>query len=98
MVFSLILPKHAKTREHEDECCVSQCTYIYICNTLPLDNPKIYSHPAVPHITWWLIRDSKIEKNESLVLRIFFTRQESGISKIKSKGEKYQMKNFEDCW
>ena len=30
IVFSLILPKHAKTREPEDEHCVSWCTYIYI--------------------------------------------------------------------
>ena len=51
MVFSLILPKCAKTREPKDECCVSQCAYIYICNTLPLDNPNIYSHPALLYIT-----------------------------------------------
>ena len=74
MVFSLIPPKCAKTREPKDEHCVLQCTYIYICDTLPLDNPKIYSHPALPYITWGLIQDSKIRKKESLVLRIFFTR------------------------
>ena len=51
MVFSLILPKCAKTREPKDEHCVSMCTYIYICNTLPLDNPKIYSHLALLYIT-----------------------------------------------
>ena len=25
--------------------------YIYICNTLPLDNPKIHLHTALPYIT-----------------------------------------------
>ena len=37
MVFSLILPKCAKTREPKDD-------------TLPLDNPKIYLHLALPYI------------------------------------------------
>ena len=26
-------------------------THIYMCDTLPLDNPKIYSHLALPYIT-----------------------------------------------
>ena len=33
MVFSLIPPKHAKTREPKDEHCVSLCTYIYVYAT-----------------------------------------------------------------
>ena len=47
---SYILPKCAKTREPEDECCVSQCTYIsyHICNPIPLDNRK--NHTALPYI------------------------------------------------
>ena len=71
MDFSLIPPKHVKTREPEDEHCVLQCTYIYISNTLPLDNPKIYSHLALLYITWGLIWDSKIKKKKSLILRNF---------------------------
>ena len=56
MVFSLILPKCVKTREPEDEHCVSWCTnihiHIYIYMTpLPLDNPKIHSHLALPYIS-----------------------------------------------
>ena len=43
-----------------------------MCDTLPLDNFKIYSHLAMPYITWGLIWDSKIKKKESLVLRRFF--------------------------
>ena len=46
---SLIPPKHVKNREAEDEHCVLQCTFI--CDTLPLDNSKTYSHPALPYIT-----------------------------------------------
>ena len=30
MVISIILPKHVKTRESEDEHCVSWCTNIHI--------------------------------------------------------------------
>ena len=73
MVFFLILPKHVKTREPEDKHCVSWCiyTYIYMCDTLPLDNLKIYSHLALLYITWGLIWNSKIRKKESLVLRRF---------------------------
>ena len=61
MVFSLIPPKHAKTRESKDKHCVSQCTniHIYICDTLPLDNLKTHSHLALPYITWGLIQDLK---------------------------------------
>ena len=60
MVFFLIPPKCAKTREPEDEHCVSWCTYIYIYiyiyiiyiyDTLPLDNLKIYSYLALPYTT-----------------------------------------------
>ena len=51
MVFSLILPKCAKTREPKDEHCVLWCTNIYICDTLPQDNPKTYPHLALPYIT-----------------------------------------------
>ena len=36
-------------REPKDEHCVSRCTLK--CNTLPLDNSKTYSHPALPYIT-----------------------------------------------
>ena len=46
---SLILSKHAKTREAEDEHCVLQCPLT--SNTLPLDNSKTYSHSALPYIT-----------------------------------------------
>ena len=75
MVLSVILPKHVKTREPEDEHCVLLCTNIYIyiyiyiyvcvcvcmcvCDTLPLDNPKTHSHLALLHITWGLIWDFK---------------------------------------
>ena len=66
MVFSPILPKHAKTREPKDEHCVLWCTYTYIYVT---PYPKIYSHLALPYITWGLIRDSKIKKKESLIFK-----------------------------
>ena len=39
MSFSYIQPNCAKTREPEDKCCVSWCTYIYIyiyiCDPIP---------------------------------------------------------------
>ena len=56
------------------------------CNTLPLDNSKTYSHPALPYITWGLIQDSKIRKEESLELK-FSTRQVSGLLKLRQEGE-----------
>ena len=48
---SHIPPKHTKTREPQDKHCVSWCTYksYYICNPIPLDNPK--NHTALPYIT-----------------------------------------------
>ena len=48
---SYILPKCAKTREPKDEHCVSWCTHksYYICDPIPLDNPK--NHTALPYIT-----------------------------------------------
>ena len=47
---SYILPKCAKTREPEDECCVLWHTHISynIHNPLPLDNLK--NHTALPYI------------------------------------------------
>ena len=53
MVFSLILPKCAKTREPKEEHCVLWCTniHIYICDTLPLDNPKTHSYLELPYKT-----------------------------------------------
>ena len=93
--FSYILPKCAKTREPEEEHCVLQCTFI--CNTLPLDNSKTYSHPALPYITWGLIQDSKIRKEESLELK-FSTRQASGILKLRQE-EEIPIENFcKFCW
>ena len=46
-----ILPKCAKTREPEDEHCVSWCTYTSDnkCDPLPLD--KLKNHTALPYIT-----------------------------------------------
>ena len=75
-------------------------TYIYICDTLPLDNPKTHSHLALPYITWGLIWDFKIQKKESLVLKkIYFLPDKCLESqKQKSKREKSQLKIFEDCW
>ena len=58
----------------------------YTCNTLPLDNSKIYSHPALPYITWGLIQDSKIKKKESLALK-FSTGQVSEILKRKKRSQ-----------
>ena len=87
----LIPPKCAKTREPEDEHCVLQ--YTHTCNTLPLDKCKTYSHPALPYITWGLIWDSKIRREESLDLK-FCTRQVSGILKLRQKEEIPIEKNF----
>ena len=41
---SYMLPKHVKTREPKDECCVSQCTHISYntCDPIPLDNLKTH--------------------------------------------------------
>ena len=46
-----IPPKCAKTREPEDEHCVSQCTHISynIHDPIPLENLK--NHTALPYIT-----------------------------------------------
>ena len=79
-----------KTREPEDEHCVLWCTFI--CNTLPLDNSKTYSHPALLYITWGLIWDSKIKKKESLGLK-FSTGQASGILKLRQE-EEILIENF----
>ena len=79
-----MLPKHAKTREPKDEPCVLR--YTLTCNTLPLDNSKTYSHPALPYITWGLILDSKIRREESLELKCS-TRQASGILKLRQEEE-----------
>ena len=66
---SYIPPKCAKTREPEDEHCVSWCTHISynICDPIPLDNLK--NHTALPYITWGLIWDSKNRRKESLRLK-----------------------------
>ena len=64
----------------------------HTCDTLPLDNSKNYSHPALPYITWGLIQDSKIKKKESLGLK-FFTRQASGILKLRQI-EEIPIENF----
>ena len=64
----------------------------YTCDTLPLDNSKTYSHPALPYITWGLIWDSKIKKKESLGLK-FFTGQASGILKLRQE-EEIPIENF----
>ena len=73
-----------KTREPEDKHCVLQCTLT--CDTLPLDNSKTYSHPVLPYITWGLVWDSEIRKEESLELK-FSTGQASGILKIRQEEE-----------
>ena len=85
-----MLSKCAKTREPKDKCCVSWCTFI--CDTLSLDNSKTYSHPALPYITWGLIGDSKIRKEESLELK-FSTGQTSGILKLRQE-EEIPIENF----
>ena len=78
-----------KTREPEDEHCVLRCTYIYIyiCDTLPLDNPKIHLHTALPYITWGLIQDLKIKKEIPIEIKILSVipkkkKQEGGIISI----------------
>ena len=85
MVVSLsyILPKCAKTREPKGEHCVLQCTYIgyYICDPIPLGNPK--NHIALMYITWGLIQDLK-NKIERFQLTNF-TRLSSGISKMRER-------------
>ena len=83
MSLSYILPKGAKTREPKDEHCVLCCTYksYYICNPIPLDNPK--NHTALPYITWGLIWDLKNETERSQLTN--FTRLSSRISKIRER-------------
>ena len=93
MSVSLIPPKHVKTREPEDEHCVLWCTFI--CDTIPLDNSKTYSHPALLYITLGLIQDSKMKKKESLGLT-FSTRQASGILKLRQE-EKIPIEFFANC-
>ena len=83
-LFLLYCLSMQRCREPEDEHCVLQCTFT--CNTLPLDNSKTCSHPALLYITWGLIWDSKIKKKESLGLK-FSTRQASGILKLRQEGE-----------
>ena len=73
------------TREPKDEHCVLQCTLT--CGTLPLDNSKTCSHPALPYMTWGgLVQDSKIRKEESLELK-FCGGQVSGILKLGQEKE-----------
>ena len=59
MSFPYIPPKCTKTREPEDEHCLSWCTYTSynIHDPIPLDNLK--NHKAMPYITWGLIWDLK---------------------------------------
>ena len=73
-----------KTREPEDEHCVLQCALT--CDTLPLDNSKTYSHPVPPSVTWGLIQDSKIRKEESLELK-FSTGHMSEILRLRKEEE-----------
>ena len=82
--------------EPKDEHCVLQCTYksYYICDPIPLDNPK--NHIALPYITWGLIQDLKNKKEilpqikfedkaEVFELSEFFTGLPFGISKIRER-------------
>ena len=64
----------------------------YTCDTLPLDNSKTYSHPALLYITWRLIQDSKIRKEESLELK-FSARQVPGTLKLR-QDKRSQLKIF----
>ena len=82
---SYIPPKCVKTREPEDEHCVSWCTYTSynICNSIPLDN--LNNHTALPYITQGLIQDLKNKKERSQLTN--FTGKSSGISKIREKKE-----------
>ena len=47
-------------------CSAPSPTHMCICDTLPLDNPKI--HTALPYITEGLIWDLKIKKERSQLL------------------------------
>ena len=46
-----IPPKCAKTREHKDECCVLQCTYVKDNIHEPIPLEKLKNHTALPYIT-----------------------------------------------
>ena len=64
--------------------------YIYICNTLPLDNSKIHLHTALPYITWGLIQDLKIKKEIPIEIKIL-----SVIPKNK-KDESFVLRRFKN--
>ena len=55
-----LTPKEKRTQRQV--LCIVVHLHIYICDTLPIDNPKIYLHTALLYITWGLIQDFKIKK------------------------------------
>ena len=67
-------------RTQRQVLCIAVHLYTYICDTLPLDNPKIHSHTALPYITWGLVwylkikrevQDIKIKKEIPIEIKIF---------------------------
>ena len=58
-------------REPKHKLCVLQCTsiYYYICNPIPLDNPK--NHTALMYITWGLIWDLKNKVDREIPINKF---------------------------
>ena len=86
---SYILPKCAKTREPEDEHCVSWCTSIIHMQPYTLDNPKNHTAPAIHNMR--LVWDSKIRRKESLILKFSLDKKEISLE---IKPEKYQFNKF----
>ena len=92
--FSYILPKHAKTKEPKDKHYVLPCTYIkYICDPIPLDNPK--NHTVLPYITWGAYLDSQIKKEIPLEIKILGISinkfYQTAIKNFKSKRKQLHM-------
>ena len=51
MSLPYILPKCVRTREPEDVCCVSWCTYISDNTHNPIRLNNLKNHTALPYIT-----------------------------------------------
>ena len=59
-----------KKRAQRQALCIAVHLHPHICDTLPLDNPKIHSHTALLYITWGLIWDLKIKKEIPIEAKI----------------------------
>ena len=70
--------------------------HIYICNTLPLDNRKIYLHTTLPYITWGFIWNPKIKMEIPIEIKNF--ELDSKIICIEKVQKFYHLKSQLRIW